>query len=104
MKNNKKSWKIEGDTLPADLREKLKDVFRQSQNELDALPRPLTPPWEMFPDYARTSMGWRMGSGETFMDYFREWFLSLPLDERQDYINSTTIPDEWVGWLEGIHP
>ncbi len=45
-----------------------------------------------------------MGSGETYMDYFREWFLALPLDERQDYINSTTIPVEWVGWLEGIHP
>ncbi|MCK0142550.1 hypothetical protein [Aliiroseovarius sp. F20344] len=104
MKSNEKSWKIEGDTLSPDLAAKLNEVSKCVQEALDALPRPLAPPWLEFPDYSRTSMGWRMGGGEDYMAYFREWFLSLSEKDRQAYIIATAIPDEWAGWLETIQP
>ena len=102
MTNEKKSWKIEGDTLCSELVVKLNKVSQRIQTALETLPQPLAPPWQMFPDYARTSMGWRMGSGEDYIVYFREWFLTLSEDEKSAYINSTIIPDEWAGWLEAI--
>ena len=101
--SGEKSWKNEGETLPPDLLAMLKKKSQAMQKALDAMPRPLAPPWQEFPDYSRTSMGWRMGAGETYLDYFREWFLSLSEKDREAYIIATAIPDEWAGWLEAIH-
>lgn len=102
MKKNEKSWKTKGETIPPDLQILLKKKLQTTQNSLDALPRPLAPPWQEFPDYARTSMGWRMGAGETYLNYFRDWFSTLSEEDRQTYITATPIPDEWGGWLEAL--
>ncbi|TQV65946.1 hypothetical protein [Aliiroseovarius halocynthiae] len=81
----------------------LKKKLRVMQNALDALPRPLAPPWTEFPNYSPTSMGWRMGAGETYLDYFRDWFSTLSEEDRQTYITTVSIPEEWVAWIETIH-
>lgn len=103
MASDEKSWKIDGESISPDLQLLLRKSLQTMQDSLDALPRPLAPPWQVFPDHARTSMGWRMGAGETYLDYFRDLFSTLSAEDRQAYISATPIPDEWAGWLEAIH-
>ena len=41
----------------------------------------VTPPWERFPEYTATTIGWRMGGGEEWLWAWKDWFASLPSDE-----------------------
>ena len=65
--------------------------------------RPLVPPWVTFPDYARGSMGWRMGSGEDEWHWFWERFTLLPEDERTAFIAKYPEPEGWEGIYESAY-
>lgn len=38
-------------------------------------PNPMPPPWVAFPDIAHDSIGWRMGSGETYLMDLHQWHM-----------------------------
>ena len=37
----------------------------------------LSPPWIAYPEIERYSIGWRMGSGEAYLDKWGAWFDAL---------------------------
>ena len=45
----------------------------------------MPPPWLAYPEYERYSLGWRMGSGEDYLDRFVSWFEALGEKEREIY-------------------
>jgi hypothetical protein len=64
------------------------------------------PPWLVFPDLPRGSMGWRMGPGEGYYDSFCVWFSRLDEGTREEYISNYPEPPEWHGFYQMItdHP
>ncbi len=42
--------------------------------------RPMSPHWAAFPNIARDSIGWRKGTGETYLMDSHRWYMRL--DER----------------------
>ena len=63
---------------------------------------PMEPPWKVFPDYSRFSMGWRMGPGEGFIMEYRSWFKALTDKETFNYKEKHKEPEEWVGFFDSI--
>ncbi|QLC20762.1 hypothetical protein HFP51_00320 [Parasphingopyxis sp. CP4] len=61
-------------------------------------PDPMLPPWIVFPDYERQSMGWRMGSGEDYWHDFSDWFRALDDQARAQYIAANPEPTGWEGF------
>ena len=45
----------------------------------------MPPPWLAYPEYERYSLGWRMGSGEDYLDRFAAWFEALGEKGREIY-------------------
>jgi hypothetical protein len=72
--------------------------FERAASEWDS--RPLMPPWLMIPELARSSMGLRMGSGETYMVYFGERYHSMSDVERQAYQTTHPEPEGWQGFYQ----
>lgn len=69
----------------------------------------LAPPWEAFPDYERYTIGWRMGSGESwlgFMNEFLDKHLPTDFDTRLAYLKRhAKAPYSWSDWVFDIlHP
>lgn len=69
----------------------------------------LAPPWEAFPDYERYTIGWRMGSGESwlgFMNVFLDKHLPTDFDTRLAYLKRhAKAPYSWSDWVFDIlHP
>lgn len=65
----------------------------------DSEGRPV-PPWEKYPNLRRSSMGWRMGAGESFLvETFHPWWSKLGEAERVRYRLAHPEPDEWNGFL-----
>lgn len=58
----------------------------------------LPPPWKVFPSYPPTSMGWRMGTGETYMAYWQCVLAELSDDARADYRRKHRAPLYWY-WI-----
>ncbi|NQZ48527.1 MAG: hypothetical protein HRT63_13515 [Erythrobacter sp.] len=62
------------------------------------------PPWKVFPDYARLSMGWRMGGGEDYWYDFRQWYHLLPPAKIQKYQSTYPTPEGWEDFYEVMTP
>ncbi|MEP1422373.1 MAG: hypothetical protein ABJK59_11440 [Erythrobacter sp.] len=60
------------------------------------------PPWLVFPDYGRSSMGWRMGNGEDYWIEFPKWFRALTPTQRSDYRDAYRAPDGWEDYYHLI--
>ena len=58
------------------------------------------PPWKAFLDMPLSSMGWRMGAGETFLDAFRPWFRSLQPENQVRFRNENPEPEGWEGFYD----
>lgn len=60
----------------------------------------LLPLWQVFPDYERTSLGWRMGSGERYRWGWHDWFDGLSEAGRAKYIERFPEPEKngWPGF------
>lgn len=96
----RKSWRIKDGVIPDDLRRLMGEfVAAGPVFQADDTPRP---PWLEIPEYARTSMGWRMGGGETYMDAFRQWFSNLDEDGRKAYARLYSEPEGWTGFLRSL--
>lgn len=84
------------------------DYYRQHLAEhLDAR-GDLAPPWEEFPHYERYTIGWRMGSGESWLGFFSVFLDQLPQDfeTRLAYLRRhAKAPYTWSSWAyEVLYP
>lgn len=61
---------------------------------------PLVPPWLEYPDIPRTSIGWRMGAGEGYMDYFIRRYSGMDAEQREAYRIEHPAPIGWLGFYE----
>ena len=66
--------------------------------EFDALSRPLAPPWEKYPEIGYSSIGWRMGCGETYMERWRAFYDGLSPAGRERYRQMCPAPKSWQGF------
>lgn len=68
----------------------------------------LAPPWEKFPTYERMTIGWRMGYGETWLDFFSVFTegLGLSFEARLAYLKRhAPAPVSWADWVWSVlHP
>jgi len=65
----------------------------------------LAPPWEEFPTYERHTIGWRMGSGESWLSFFALFSENLPKDfeTRLAYLQRhAKAPFTWSDWVFDI--
>lgn len=99
-----KTWEIRNGQLPDDLRRYLEEIIEQSEGawKKRVSDNSVLPPWEEFPNYGRTSLGWRMGSGEDYRINFRCWFLELDAQARLDFQVRFPEPGEWHGFYADL--
>lgn len=68
----------------------------------------MKPPWQAFPTYERYSIGWRMGSGESYLMEYWKFLDELPEDRasRLEYLRSwRPAPFIWADTVHNIlHP
>jgi len=68
----------------------------------------IAPPWEKFPHYDRYTIGWRMGSGEAWLDKWRDFIQQMPTDVavRLAYLKRhAPAPYNWADFVqEALHP
>ena len=64
--------------------------------------RNVLPPWKAFPDYARSSMGWRMGGSEDYWIKFAKWYHTLNHSSRSVYRKAYQAPIGWEDYYEMI--
>jgi hypothetical protein len=60
----------------------------------------IAPPWEAFPE-APSSLRWRMGAGEDYLDKWLPFWRGLPEKIRRDYLTRHPPSAEWREWLTG---
>lgn len=81
------------------------DYYREHLPEhLDAQ-GDLAPPWEEFPHYERHTIGWRMGSGESWLGFCHLFLDNLPkdFDTRLAYLQRhAKAPHTWSDWVHDI--
>ena len=65
----------------------------------------LAPPWEEFPNYERYTIGWRMGTGESWLGFLSIFFEQLPedFDTRLAYLRRhAKAPYTWSNWAYDV--
>ncbi len=77
------------------------DFERQRIERLRATTE-MQPPWEMFPDIPRYSIGWRMGAGEDCWHDWRTWFRGLSVEGREHYRRIHPEPKTWEGVYDSL--
>ena len=60
----------------------------------------MPPPWLAHREIERYSIGWRMGSGEDYIDRFSDWLDALSSEERTEYRTLFPEPVTWKGWWD----
>jgi hypothetical protein len=61
----------------------------------------IAPPWVAFPEEP-TSLRWRMGPGEDYMDRWLPFWRGLPGPVRREYLIRHPPPAAWQEWLGKI--
>ena len=61
-------------------------------------------PWEAYPTIPRGSIGWRMGSSESFIIDWGTWLRALTPEQRDDYRKRHPEPESWSGIYEQRSP
>ena len=56
---------------------------------------PFEPPWLVFPDYEKYSMGFRMGSGEDYAHQLSDWYNSASAEEIISFKHKYPEPDRY---------
>lgn len=56
----------------------------------------LLPPFLVFPLYSPTSLGWRMGSGADYAEYWAKFMKNLSKEERNEYLSKYEYPEWWI--------
>lgn len=60
----------------------------------------MPPPWLVYPEIERYSIGWRMGYGEDYIYKFWNWLDTLTSDELAEYRSLFPEPITWKGWWD----
>lgn len=60
----------------------------------------MPPPWLVYPDMERYSIGWRMGYGEDYIYRFSSWLDALSAEESTEYQLLFQEPVTWKGWWQ----
>ena len=60
----------------------------------------MPPPWLVYPEIERYSIGWRMGYGENYIYKFWNWLDTLTSDELAEYRSLFPEPITWKGWWD----
>lgn len=102
QKDRPESWEIVDGKMPDDLHKRLEAVVDEHSRK--AYPDPMVAPWFEYPNYERTSMGWRMGGGEDYKIAFQNWLAALSEGELVRYKNENEEPDGWQGFYQDIMP
>ncbi len=55
----------------------------------------IKPPWIEYPDYEPYCLGWRMGSGEDYIDDWYGFIKNLDRNKLKKYFDKYNIPKEW---------
>ena len=55
----------------------------------------ILPPWLQYPTYTPNCSGFRMGSGEDYIDKWWTFWNGLPVTSQQQYINKFSPPTGW---------
>ncbi len=63
----------------------------------------LPPPWIAYPEIERYAIGWRMGCGESYIDEWGEWYISLDDLARKEYQELFPEPITWQGYWQREH-
>ena len=59
-------------------------------------------PWKQYPELGR-GMGWRMGYGEDYMDFWVMWYTGvISGEEREAYRALNPEPEAWLGFYDGM--
>jgi len=59
----------------------------------------MKPPWTFAPE-PPSSLRWRMGPGEDYMDRWFAYWRSLTAEQRDAFLKSTPVPTEWQYWVD----
>jgi protein-tyrosine-phosphatase/N-acetylglutamate synthase-like GNAT family acetyltransferase len=59
----------------------------------------LAPPWVVFPEIPRRSIGWRMGGGEWYLWTWSRWWQRLDAGTRAAYRTRWEPPEDWRDFL-----
>lgn len=59
------------------------------------------PPWLKYPNIPISSMGWRMGDGEDYMEAFGDWRRAQPADVLAAYAAKYPTPSAWLPMFPG---
>jgi hypothetical protein len=62
----------------------------------------MKPPWDEYPHFERSDLGWRMGVGEDYLAKFEKWFSGQTPDERTDFAAAHAEPESWSGYYTGF--
>jgi hypothetical protein len=65
----------------------------------------ITPPWAKFPDYERHTIGWRMGSGESWLCFLSVFLKRMGSDPqvREAYLRRhPPAPYTWASWVDSV--
>ena len=59
------------------------------------------PPWIFNKNGHPLGIGWRMGSGETFLMTYWEWWEEASMSQMEmiNYFKKYTPPPRWLGWV-----
>lgn len=64
----------------------------------DELRRPMLPPWLKYPELDSSSIGWRMGYGESYISEFGPWYEGLSESGKLRYQSIYPATGEWEGY------
>ena len=64
------------------------------------LNNPVLPPWLAYPEIARYSIGWRMGSGEGHILELGDYLETLSPNQQKVYEIFFPARGEWIGWYK----
>ena len=72
-------------------------LLMEIRNSLEGYePEFFLPQWIVFPDIHPFSIGWRMGTGETYLMYLWEWKKKQSPEALKEYDEYFTPPEEWI--------
>lgn len=54
------------------------------------------PPFIVFPEYSPVSLGWRMGAGEDYLEYWGGIIRNLPKERLEEYCSRYDFPSRWM--------
>jgi ribA/ribD-fused uncharacterized protein len=63
---------------------------------------PMAPPWLMYPEIPRGSIGWRMGYGESYIIELYGWLKVLSPAENKVYEEMFPEPKSWRGYYDEV--